>query len=82
LPGLTPAYLFLSTPRKSENRMTATESRAFCPVTQLLVTSEQSTFQVVQDSGERETLLLAPISQRPRLRREVVSLEHWLDLNA
>jgi hypothetical protein len=62
--------------------MRGTESRVCFPFTPLLVTAVQDPYRPLRASAERETDTFPPMTEGPRLRRDVVSLEHWLDLNA
>jgi hypothetical protein len=62
--------------------MQGTESGAPLAFTPLVVTAVQSPYWPFPAPTERESYRFPAEAERPSLRREVISLEHWLDLNA
>jgi hypothetical protein len=62
--------------------MPGTESGAPFAFTQLMVSNVQSPYRLLPAPPEREANRFPVNAERPTLRRDVISLEHWLDLNA
>jgi hypothetical protein len=62
--------------------MQGTESRVSFPFTPLLVSVVQGPCRPLYAPAERDNDTFPPIAEESRLRQDVVSLEHWLDLNA
>ncbi len=62
--------------------MQGIESRVSFSFTPLLVTAVQGPCRPCHTPAERDTDTFPPIAEGSRLRQDVVSLEHWLDLNA
>lgn len=62
--------------------MQGIECRGSFPFGPLLVCAEQGTCRLFHSPPEGETVAFPPVAERLKLRQDVFSLEHWLDLNA